>query len=572
MPHPGNPKPCRPCRVLANNDVPTGAARIPLEATLPADWEGWTNMPAAPAEELPLLPAPAPVAPPRAKRARATPRRPRSAAAAPKPGGGSGDSSVAEQPKPGSSAKPGSSGKRRPKAAAGAPAGKAAASVAAGGGDGSLAGCGSMGTAEPLREQQGSTPRVVVLSESAWKVQQQQLGALQGLPTIHLALASGSTGRGAPRSFSVPPAAAAQRPQSHWQVQQQRMAAQAGSGDGTTSTSGEGRSGSQQPGMFAARSLATSGPSASQQPTPASTSPRTASLANDLSPFALAAAQASAAMAEGASSAWPHLPQQQQQMGAGRTPRSTSGHQASLGLDPLAGASVAPSRSPRGQEWVAYSHPMPASLAMPAGMLAAQLGSSDASSALYYPGAGLMDRAALLQRQVEAGGFGPSIAVVQAVSGGGGGAGWGFACSCGSMVSVLRPCQWVWMPPVTLPRAAHSTPSPPVAPVPCAGADGPGAIPTCGRQPPRRVPAHRRRLQRRGAIHGRQPGPLTFCHQQRPARWPAVRPAAAPAGPRRCGRRAAAIQRVARPSGAAFPVDAARKQPLGRRRHEPVCL
>jgi hypothetical protein len=30
-----------PIRVLANNDVPTGAARIPLEACLPADWEGW---------------------------------------------------------------------------------------------------------------------------------------------------------------------------------------------------------------------------------------------------------------------------------------------------------------------------------------------------------------------------------------------------------------------------------------------------------------------------------------------------------------------------------------------------
>jgi hypothetical protein len=30
-----------PIRVLANNDVPTGAARIKLEAHLPADWEGW---------------------------------------------------------------------------------------------------------------------------------------------------------------------------------------------------------------------------------------------------------------------------------------------------------------------------------------------------------------------------------------------------------------------------------------------------------------------------------------------------------------------------------------------------
>lgn len=33
--------PFLPCRCLANNDAPTGAARIPLEATLPADWEGW---------------------------------------------------------------------------------------------------------------------------------------------------------------------------------------------------------------------------------------------------------------------------------------------------------------------------------------------------------------------------------------------------------------------------------------------------------------------------------------------------------------------------------------------------
>jgi hypothetical protein len=30
-----------PIRVLANNDVPTGAARFKLEAHLPADWEGW---------------------------------------------------------------------------------------------------------------------------------------------------------------------------------------------------------------------------------------------------------------------------------------------------------------------------------------------------------------------------------------------------------------------------------------------------------------------------------------------------------------------------------------------------
>ena len=28
------------CRVLANNDVPTGPGRIPLEAALPAHWEG----------------------------------------------------------------------------------------------------------------------------------------------------------------------------------------------------------------------------------------------------------------------------------------------------------------------------------------------------------------------------------------------------------------------------------------------------------------------------------------------------------------------------------------------------
>ena len=30
-----------PIRVLANNDVPTGTASIPLQATLPSDWEGW---------------------------------------------------------------------------------------------------------------------------------------------------------------------------------------------------------------------------------------------------------------------------------------------------------------------------------------------------------------------------------------------------------------------------------------------------------------------------------------------------------------------------------------------------
>lgn len=30
-----------PCRVAANNDAPNGPADITLEATLPADWEGW---------------------------------------------------------------------------------------------------------------------------------------------------------------------------------------------------------------------------------------------------------------------------------------------------------------------------------------------------------------------------------------------------------------------------------------------------------------------------------------------------------------------------------------------------
>ncbi len=31
------------CSMLANNDAPTGAARIVLEATLPSDWEGWSG-------------------------------------------------------------------------------------------------------------------------------------------------------------------------------------------------------------------------------------------------------------------------------------------------------------------------------------------------------------------------------------------------------------------------------------------------------------------------------------------------------------------------------------------------
>ena len=401
--------------MLANNDVPTGAARIPLEATLPADWEGWANMPATPVEQdVALLPAP--VCPPvrTAKRVRATPRKPRTQAA--KPEGGSGGAAEVE----GSS-----SAKRRPKAAAGAPAGNAAAPAEGG----SLAAYSSLGTAtESLTEQQGSTPRVVVLSQSAWKAQQQQSGPLNGMPTIHLAPTSrAGSGRGT-RSISLPsPAATAQRPQSHWQVQQQRMAAQAGSGGGTPTGSG-GAGGGTNPGMFAARTLASSGPSASQQPSPRSASPHCASLAGDISPFALAAAQASQAMAERGSNAWPHLPHQQQQqqqqqqqpsaMAAAATGPSSAGEPlASPRLDPLVGASVAvPSRSPREQQWVAYSPQMPTSLPLPVPMLPTQLGGSDASSALYYPGPGLPDRAALLQRQVEAAGFAHSAAAFQAVS------------------------------------------------------------------------------------------------------------------------------------------------------------
>jgi hypothetical protein len=130
-------------------------------------------------------------------------------------------------------------------------------------------------------------------------------------------------------------------------------------------------------------------------------------------------------MAEGGSSAWPHQQQQQQvqqqmqqraqqqqQQGPGG---STSERLPSPRLDPLVGASgVAPSRSPREQQWVTYSPQVQSSLPMPAPMLPPQLGGSDASSTLYYPGPGLPDRAALLQRQVEAGGLGPSLAALQA--------------------------------------------------------------------------------------------------------------------------------------------------------------
>ncbi|PSC68915.1 UDP pyrophosphate synthase [Micractinium conductrix] len=42
-----------PIRVLANNDVPTGAARIPIDVQLPADWEGWNATPEPEAEAAP---------------------------------------------------------------------------------------------------------------------------------------------------------------------------------------------------------------------------------------------------------------------------------------------------------------------------------------------------------------------------------------------------------------------------------------------------------------------------------------------------------------------------------------
>ena len=35
------------CSCLANNDAPTGAAHITMEATLAADWEGWSGATAA---------------------------------------------------------------------------------------------------------------------------------------------------------------------------------------------------------------------------------------------------------------------------------------------------------------------------------------------------------------------------------------------------------------------------------------------------------------------------------------------------------------------------------------------
>jgi hypothetical protein len=60
-----------PVRVLANNDVPTGAARITLDARLPADWEGWAEAPPAPADQdLPAVPSAPPTAAARPKRTR----------------------------------------------------------------------------------------------------------------------------------------------------------------------------------------------------------------------------------------------------------------------------------------------------------------------------------------------------------------------------------------------------------------------------------------------------------------------------------------------------------------------
>ncbi|KAI3429666.1 hypothetical protein D9Q98_005751 [Chlorella vulgaris] len=60
-----------PIRVLANNDVPTGAARIKLEAHLPADWEGWSPQAPRPASSRPLTTS--------------RPRKPSTQSARPKP-------------------------------------------------------------------------------------------------------------------------------------------------------------------------------------------------------------------------------------------------------------------------------------------------------------------------------------------------------------------------------------------------------------------------------------------------------------------------------------------------------
>jgi hypothetical protein len=64
------PRPACPRRVLANNDVPTGAARIPLEVCLPADWEGWGPPIVAAAGQAGEAQAPAPAKRVRARRSR----------------------------------------------------------------------------------------------------------------------------------------------------------------------------------------------------------------------------------------------------------------------------------------------------------------------------------------------------------------------------------------------------------------------------------------------------------------------------------------------------------------------
>ena len=386
------------CSVLANNDVPTGAARIPLEAALPADWEGWGD-PAIDGAELDAQLAVA--APPRPKRVRTMPRRPRPAA--PKRTSSSGTTSDDEQsPRP---AKAHSAAEARQAAAAAA----AEAAAAGGGSFHSLHSLGRSGSLLPARSlpEQGSAPRVLVMSQSAWEAQKQQMAAMEGVRTIHLDRKRSSSGK-ATRSFSIPSMSAeGARPQSHWQLQQQRMAAAGSCGDAAAGDAAAGAS----PLLASFASARSSGvgadrfggQAAAMQPPPLSH--RSAGQPSDLSPFALAAAQASQATTEGGSGAWPHTASHHLPVAVPLgSRRSASGAIAS----PVAEAACATAAgcSPRaGQDWVAYAPQLP----LPAPQ---QLGDSEASTAVTFPGGAFTDRAAMLQQQVEAGSFGPTMAAL----------------------------------------------------------------------------------------------------------------------------------------------------------------
>lgn len=340
--------------MLANNDVPSGAARIPLHVALPSDWEGWDAVPPEPEEGAASV-AP----PPRLKRQRSTPRRTRGALV--REGSTASESDLSDSPRRARSADVLEAEEQRQSAAlaAGAFAAAAAdvpatnqpASPAAGPAASPFAAYAVQARAcslpMPCGPHSSYSTRVLVVSESAWQAAAQQAAAEAAATRLHgMALSSASSGSDQPagaasRSFSLPAMQSGSRQQAYRQLQQQGLASSPVAG-------------SSLPAYGMARTLP--GPSAADSQwlaaSQASLSQLAAGCSSEALPFAKAASLRSLTAADGSAALSRHAALLQQ--------HSTSPQQAAPvhRADGLQQAAILARRQAELEGWVALRQPL----------------------------------------------------------------------------------------------------------------------------------------------------------------------------------------------------------------------